>query len=295
MADETIPTGTTLLLKGGRALTPATDWHDPPQADIAIAGDKIAGVCCRLPARRAAQRRGDRRARLPGAAGLRQRALPLPRRAGERHARRSAAGDLAALRAAAAISAALGRGGLRANAAGRARVPALRDDDDPGHADALSVPGPPHGRGDEGLRSGRHPRRLRPAIRRPQRHRNHSVLERHLSGGAASAAVHLHRAGAPARSDRAFRDDAAQGAAAAACVMGARAVLAGALLDCDHAANDGARAPLRYSGLHPHLRIARHGAAGAPDHSRIQRAADRSDWPRRACSIRGSILPTASG
>ena len=36
---------TTLLLKGGLALAPNTDWHDPPQADIAIAGDKIVGVC----------------------------------------------------------------------------------------------------------------------------------------------------------------------------------------------------------------------------------------------------------
>jgi 5-methylthioadenosine/S-adenosylhomocysteine deaminase len=45
MSDESIPAGTTLLLKGGQALTPTTDWHDPPQADIAIADDKIVGVC----------------------------------------------------------------------------------------------------------------------------------------------------------------------------------------------------------------------------------------------------------
>src|ERR1700726_2516028 len=44
MSDASIPAGTTLLLRGGRALTPDTDWHDPPQADIAIAGDKIVGV-----------------------------------------------------------------------------------------------------------------------------------------------------------------------------------------------------------------------------------------------------------
>jgi 5-methylthioadenosine/S-adenosylhomocysteine deaminase len=45
MSDESIPAGTTLLLKGGQALTPSTDWHDPSQADIAIADDKIVGVC----------------------------------------------------------------------------------------------------------------------------------------------------------------------------------------------------------------------------------------------------------
>jgi guanine deaminase len=45
MPDEPVPAGTTLLLKGGQALTPDTDWHDPPQADIAIADDKIVGVC----------------------------------------------------------------------------------------------------------------------------------------------------------------------------------------------------------------------------------------------------------
>ena len=44
MTDEPIPAGTTLLLRGGRALTPGTDWHDPPEVDIAVAGDRIAGV-----------------------------------------------------------------------------------------------------------------------------------------------------------------------------------------------------------------------------------------------------------
>jgi 5-methylthioadenosine/S-adenosylhomocysteine deaminase len=44
MAEEAIPTGATLLLKGGRVLTPGANWHDPLTADIAIAGDKIAGM-----------------------------------------------------------------------------------------------------------------------------------------------------------------------------------------------------------------------------------------------------------
>src|SRR6516225_3136799 len=45
MSDESIPAGTTLLLRGGRALTSGADWHDPPQVDIAVAGDRIAGIC----------------------------------------------------------------------------------------------------------------------------------------------------------------------------------------------------------------------------------------------------------
>jgi 5-methylthioadenosine/S-adenosylhomocysteine deaminase len=44
MAEKEIPTGTTLLLKGGCVLTPDADWHGPGHADIAIAGDRIAGV-----------------------------------------------------------------------------------------------------------------------------------------------------------------------------------------------------------------------------------------------------------
>jgi guanine deaminase len=44
MTDLPVPAGTTLLLRGGRVLTPDADWHDPPLADIAIAGERIAGV-----------------------------------------------------------------------------------------------------------------------------------------------------------------------------------------------------------------------------------------------------------
>jgi guanine deaminase len=44
MSDRAIPAGTSLLLKGGRVLMPATDWNEPPRADIAIAGDKIVGI-----------------------------------------------------------------------------------------------------------------------------------------------------------------------------------------------------------------------------------------------------------
>ena len=44
MSEESLPTGTTLLIKGGRVLTPDTDWHQPPTADIAVAGDSIVGV-----------------------------------------------------------------------------------------------------------------------------------------------------------------------------------------------------------------------------------------------------------
>ena len=44
MSTESVPPGTTLLLRGGRALTPHADWHHPTQVDIAIAADKIAGI-----------------------------------------------------------------------------------------------------------------------------------------------------------------------------------------------------------------------------------------------------------
>jgi guanine deaminase len=44
MTDHPLPSGTTLLLRGGRVLTPDADWHDPPQADVAVAGERIAGV-----------------------------------------------------------------------------------------------------------------------------------------------------------------------------------------------------------------------------------------------------------
>lgn len=44
MAQNPIPNGTTMLLKGGRAITPDSDWHEPKQADIAIAGDTIVGL-----------------------------------------------------------------------------------------------------------------------------------------------------------------------------------------------------------------------------------------------------------
>src|SRR6266702_8821305 len=44
MSDEKLPAGTTLLIKGGRALTPGSDRHQPPCVDIAIAGDTIVGI-----------------------------------------------------------------------------------------------------------------------------------------------------------------------------------------------------------------------------------------------------------
>ena len=44
MSPLPLPPGTTLIVRGGRAMLPAGDWHDPDAADIAIAGDTIAGI-----------------------------------------------------------------------------------------------------------------------------------------------------------------------------------------------------------------------------------------------------------
>ena len=44
MPDQSLPAGTSLLIEGGRVLTPGSDWQDPPALDIAVAGDRIAGV-----------------------------------------------------------------------------------------------------------------------------------------------------------------------------------------------------------------------------------------------------------
>src|SRR5262249_3415586 len=44
MSLEPIPAGTTLIIRRGRALLPRGDWHAPDTADIAIAGNVIAGV-----------------------------------------------------------------------------------------------------------------------------------------------------------------------------------------------------------------------------------------------------------
>src|SRR5262245_10345908 len=44
MSENSLPSGTTLLIKGGRVLTPDADWHQPPAADIAVAGDSIVGI-----------------------------------------------------------------------------------------------------------------------------------------------------------------------------------------------------------------------------------------------------------
>jgi guanine deaminase len=47
MSEQSLPAGTTLLLSGGRVLLPDGDWHNPGEADVAIAGDVIAGVAPR--------------------------------------------------------------------------------------------------------------------------------------------------------------------------------------------------------------------------------------------------------
>jgi guanine deaminase len=44
MSPDPIPPGTTLIVRGGRAMLPGGDWHEPQVRDIAIAGDTIAGI-----------------------------------------------------------------------------------------------------------------------------------------------------------------------------------------------------------------------------------------------------------
>ena len=44
MSPLPIPPGTTLIIRGGRPMLPAGNWHDPDAADIAVAGDTIAGI-----------------------------------------------------------------------------------------------------------------------------------------------------------------------------------------------------------------------------------------------------------
>jgi guanine deaminase len=44
MQPQSLPPGTTLIVRGGRAVLPGGDWHKPAPADIAIAGDAIAGI-----------------------------------------------------------------------------------------------------------------------------------------------------------------------------------------------------------------------------------------------------------
>jgi 5-methylthioadenosine/S-adenosylhomocysteine deaminase len=48
MSSEPIPHGTTLIVRGGRALLPGGNWHEPEALDIAVAGDTIAGVAGRF-------------------------------------------------------------------------------------------------------------------------------------------------------------------------------------------------------------------------------------------------------
>jgi len=44
MTSQPLPPGTTLIIRGGRVILPGGDWHNPDIADVAIAGDAIAGV-----------------------------------------------------------------------------------------------------------------------------------------------------------------------------------------------------------------------------------------------------------
>jgi 5-methylthioadenosine/S-adenosylhomocysteine deaminase len=168
MSDQVIPAGTTMLLKGGRALMPDADWNDPPRADIAIAGDKIAGIGLdyRIEHARTIEiLDAHDHLVLPGfvnahyhshdvlAKGTleevqletwRLYALPpqYPPRSVEEVYARTLLGALECL---------------------RSGMTTIQD-----MVDALSLRGAPHGYGLEGLRGGRHPCRIRLAIRRSE-------------------------------------------------------------------------------------------------------------------------------
>ena len=88
-----------------------------------------------------------------------------------------------------------------------------------------------------------------------------------------------------------FETDVPEGAAAPARALGARPIGAGALLAAAHGAHHRARPPLRRSGLLPHLRIARHGAAGPAHPARAWRLAGQA--ARRGRRARSSTEPRA--
>src|ERR1700731_1724631 len=229
MIAEPVPAGTTLIIRGGRAILPDGDWHAPPEVDIAIAGGEIAGIAPRL-------------ATLAGAsrpARIYQRALPLPRCSGQRHARGGPARELASLCPAAAISAALRGGGTCAHFAGGFGMPSFRDHHDPGHAHPLSVRGPAPRRGHAGLRAGRHPGHLQPAICRSAGPGDDSLLGGDVSEGAACAPFRRGRAGTAALPPRPLRNGMPAAAATRAGELGARSVGARALLPCADGAHHG--------------------------------------------------------
>ena len=77
MSPLPIPPGTTLIIRGGRPMLPAGNWHEPDAADIAVAGDTIAGVAPAFaPIADAAIEKPTGAA--SGPAGLHQRALSFP-------------------------------------------------------------------------------------------------------------------------------------------------------------------------------------------------------------------------
>ena len=65
MTPQPLPAGTTLIIRGGRAILPDADWHTPDTADIAIAGDTVAGIAASFsPARGAPVEELDARGHL---------------------------------------------------------------------------------------------------------------------------------------------------------------------------------------------------------------------------------------
>ena len=59
-----LPPGTTHWISGARVMVPDGDWHDPAVADIAVAGDRIAGIAARYEPGEGAVERLDARGHL---------------------------------------------------------------------------------------------------------------------------------------------------------------------------------------------------------------------------------------
>ena len=205
MTPQPLPTGTTLIIRGGRTILPAADWHAPATADIAIARDTIAGIAASFAPAGAPIDELDARGHLvlPGFVNAHYHSHDVLAK-GTLEEVPLEAWRLYALppqyppRSVEEVRARTLLGGLECLRSGMTTIQdmlTLYPFEDR-HLDAVM----------QAYDADRHPRRIQPAICRSQGARDHSILEGHLSQGAASAALDRGRAGATARPARPFRD-----------------------------------------------------------------------------------------